>query len=720
MSNLLSIGLALSLALTGITPAQADVKSVRIIQALDQDGRLGPYGPYRLLTEEERRWLLLAQKGGPPSESLFKKTSTQVALIVLRYKPLFRGNLVVQSKPWRSDISAQLLFSMVNEQITRADYFKQVQVYALETPNPTVATKPSTPITPTTPTPNKAPRPQFEQSTSQKVQLGQPLKVVVQVKDETPAKTQATIQLLEGEKVLEAVRKKGTGRYTTTFGPDVTSRLNPQKSYSVRIIVNDGELSSTVRQGVQITPMAIAIKPAQTKPPAEKPVETESKPGVQTPLSKTPQVPPVKTKPLAEKPAEAESKSVVQTPSRKTPQVPPIKTKPLAEKPAETESKSVVQTPSRKTPKVPPVKTKPLAEKPAETESKPVVQTPSRKTPKVPPIKTKPLAEKPETQAKIPPQSETKLPEIQPDKTSTPETKTPAVEPTEKATPENKPPEIVKQPNEKPIEVPSEPIATQTSIPIQITFSDQTNDQIIPGQSLNVETMVTAPQLEKVTLSTQLLDKDTLVKTITLMAKGNGLYQGGLSGQETANLIPGRSYQLKSVADDGNSKAEAIEDLKIAQVATEPDEPFDLQIPTFFNMGGIPRATGASSSLRVTRSLNATYRFTVDIPREANRGVGQLLLEFPDSIVPPSPANIRVLANNNPIEIQKVDLNGSEFDIKLKDAAPPGSSMTVEVPGIRNPSLGGNYDFIITVLPAGDLPAFYALSPLRLIFVDRQ
>jgi Protein of unknown function (DUF2808) len=636
MPKWLSIGLALSLAFAGITPAQAGVKSVSITQILDQDGRLAVYGPYRLLTEQERRWLLQAQKGGPQSGPLFKKTSTQAALIVLRYQPLFRGDLGVQSKPWSTDISAPLLISMATGKMTLADYFKKVQVYALD--NPTVATKPSVPITPAAPPPNKAPRPQFDRSTSQKVQIGQPLNVAVQVKDETPAKTQATIQLLEGEKVLVAVRQKGTSRYTATFGPDVTKRLNPKARYSLRTIVSDGELFGTVRQGVQVAPMVAAIQPTKPKPPAEKPAKTEPKPVVQPPASKTP---PAKTKP-------SESKPETQ-----------VKIEPVPEQ------------------KVPP-------------ES----------------MSTKP----------IPPQ-EPKLPEITSAQTSTSETKIPVVEPT---TPENKPPEIVQQPDVKPVKIPLEPIATQTSIPIQIAFSDQTSDQIIPGQSLNVETIVTAPQPEKVTLSTQLLDKDTLVKTITLMAKGNGLYQGGLSGQETANLIPGRSYQLKSAADDGNSKAEAMEDLTIAQVAAEPDEPFDLQIPTFFNVEGIPRATGASSSLRVTRSLNATYRFTVDIPREANRGVGQVLLEFPDSIVPPSPGNIRVLANNNPIEIQKADLNGSEFDIKLKDAAPPGSSMSIEVQGTRNPSLGGNYDFRITVLPAGDLPAFYALSPLRLIFVDRQ
>jgi Protein of unknown function (DUF2808) len=612
--GLISTGLALSLSLAGIAPALAGVNPGSITQTLNTDGRLATYGPYQLLTEQELRWLLQAQKGGPQSGPLFKKTSTQAALIVLRYQPLFRGNLGVQSKPWGTDISAPLLISMALGKMTLADYFKKVQVYAMEPTTPAVASKPSTPATQAVPPPNKAPRLQFEPSTSQKIQINQPLKVAVRVKDETPAKTQATIQLLEGEKVLVAVRQKGTSLYTATFGPDVTSRLNPKARYSLRTIASDGELFSTIRQGVQVVPMAVAVKPAPTKKVAEKPSKTESKPTV------------------------------------KTPQEPPAKTKSGESAP----------------------------------ETQPIISQGTQEQPLAKPSVTEP--------------------------------KTPAVE----LIPENKPPEVAKPTAEKPVEALPGPIATQSTIPIQIAFSEQTSDQIIPGQSLNVEMMVTAPQPEKVALTTQLLDKDALVKTITLMAKGNGLFQGGLSGQETADLIPGRSYQLKSVAADGNSRAEAMEDLTIAQAAIEPDEPFDLQIPTFFNMEGIPRATGATSSLRVARSLNATYRFTVDLPREANRGIGQLLLEFPASIVPPSTGSIRVLANNNPIELQKVDLNGQEFDIKLKDAVPPGSSMTVEVQGIRNPSIGGNYPFIITVLPAGDLPAFYALSPLNIIFVDRQ
>ncbi len=611
-SKTFSLSLCLGFVLVGAFPVHAGVSPQSITESLNSDGRLAVYGPYRLLTEQERRWLLQAQKGGPESGPLFKKTSTQAALIVLRYQPLFRGNLGIQSKPWGTDISAPLLISMATGKMTLADYFKKVQVYAMEPTNPAVASKPSTPATQAVPPANKAPRLQFERSTSQKIQINQPLKVAVRVKDKTPAKTQATIQLLEGEKVLVAIRSKGASLYTATFGPDVTSRLNPKVRYSLRTIASDGELFSTIRQAVQVVPIPVAVKPAQAKQGLEKPSNTKSKPTVKTP----------------------------QEPSAKT--------------------------------------------------------TSAESAPDTNPILSQSTQEQPLA------------------KPSVPEPKIPVVEPVNQSILKNKPT------GEKPVEALPEPIATQSSIPVQIAFSDQTSDQIIPGQSLNVEMMVTAPQPEKVAISTQLLDKEALFKTITLMAKGNVLFQGGLSGQETADLIPGRPYQLKSVADDGNSKAEAMEDLTIAQAAIEPDEPFDLQIPTFFNIEGIPHATGATSSLRVARSLNATYRFTVDLPREANRGIGQILLEFPASIAPPSAGSIRVLANNNPIKLQKVDLNGQEFDIKLKDAVSPGSSMTVEVQGIRNPSIGGNYPFRITVLPAGDLPAFYALSPLNIIFVDRQ
>jgi hypothetical protein len=54
MPNLFSIGLTLCLALAGITPAQAGVKSANITQILDQDGRLEPYGPYRSLADRNR------------------------------------------------------------------------------------------------------------------------------------------------------------------------------------------------------------------------------------------------------------------------------------------------------------------------------------------------------------------------------------------------------------------------------------------------------------------------------------------------------------------------------------------------------------------------------------------------------------------------------------------------------------------------------------------
>ncbi|MGA7953191.1 MAG: DUF2808 domain-containing protein [Gloeobacterales cyanobacterium] len=138
-----SISLFLSFAWAALMPAQAGIGSHTITESLNQDSRLAVYGPYRLLTEQERRWLLQAQKGGPESKSLFQKTSTQAALVVLRYRPLFQGILGVESRPWETDISSPLLIAMATGKITLADYFKKTDIHATQSiPIPVTPKKP--------------------------------------------------------------------------------------------------------------------------------------------------------------------------------------------------------------------------------------------------------------------------------------------------------------------------------------------------------------------------------------------------------------------------------------------------------------------------------------------------------------------------------------------------------------------------------------------------
>jgi S-layer homology domain/Protein of unknown function (DUF2808) len=144
----LSLSLCLSLVWVAMIPAQARTGPNTITESLNKDGRLAVYGPYRLLTEQERRWLLQAQKGGPQSKSLFQKTSTQAALVVLRYRPQFQGMLGVESRPWQTDISSPLLIAMATGKITLADYFKKTDIHATRsipvpvTPNKPVQTTP--------------------------------------------------------------------------------------------------------------------------------------------------------------------------------------------------------------------------------------------------------------------------------------------------------------------------------------------------------------------------------------------------------------------------------------------------------------------------------------------------------------------------------------------------------------------------------------------------
>ena len=145
-SKTLSLSLCLSLVWAAVIPAQAGIGANTITESLNKDGRLAVYGPYRLLTEQERRWLLQAQKGGPQSKSLFQKTSTQAALVVLRYRPQFQGMLGVESRPWQTDISSPLLIAMATGKITLADYFKKTDIQATQStpvpPNKPVQTTP--------------------------------------------------------------------------------------------------------------------------------------------------------------------------------------------------------------------------------------------------------------------------------------------------------------------------------------------------------------------------------------------------------------------------------------------------------------------------------------------------------------------------------------------------------------------------------------------------
>jgi S-layer homology domain/Protein of unknown function (DUF2808) len=142
-SKTISLSLCLSFVWTVVMPVQAGTGPHTITDSLNKDGRLAVYGPYRLLTEQERRWLLQAQKGGPQSKSLFQKTSTQAALVVLRYRPQFQGMLGVESRPWETDISSPLLISMATGKITLAEYFKKTNIHATQpTPAPITLNKP--------------------------------------------------------------------------------------------------------------------------------------------------------------------------------------------------------------------------------------------------------------------------------------------------------------------------------------------------------------------------------------------------------------------------------------------------------------------------------------------------------------------------------------------------------------------------------------------------
>jgi hypothetical protein len=432
---------------------------------------------------------------------------------------------------------------MATGKITLADYFKKISINAIEpVASKDVAPKPTTPPTPP---PNKAPRPQYDRSTSQQVQSGQPITVAFRVKDETPTKIQATVQLLEGDKVFMAVKpvfQKQSNLYVAKFGPEISKRLNPKARYSLRTIVSDGELFGNVRQGLR------TIQPLQ-----EKPVKPASKP-------------PVKIQP--ERPKRQE----------------------------------------------------PRPEGPAATSPPPL------------------------------------------------------------------------------------------STPTQIAFTEQTSEQIIPGAPLKIETSVTASQPENIKVTVQLLDKDKVIATLPLTYKSQGIFQGTFSEQETSELKPGRSYQLKSLAEDGKGGAEALEDLIVSKIATENAD-FNLQVPTFFNPGTSPKVSQTSwIPGGDPANPSATYQFTVALPKGAGKDMGQILVDFPEGFKPPSSDQVLLAMNNTSIPLKSAELKGKTYDITFEKPVPAGTEVTVKISEIhRVASSGSANNIAITVLPAGDLPAFYEL-----------
>ncbi|WP_218079342.1 S-layer homology domain-containing protein [Anthocerotibacter panamensis] len=126
----------LGLGLLLLAPVRAGISDDAVMRSLDQDVRLGSYGPYRLFAGQAEQWRLVAQKGGPAYKSLFQKTSTQAALLVMRFRPEFRGLLEVQSHPWHTSIPTPLLLAMATGRIPLKDYFQQIAIAGIAPPLP--------------------------------------------------------------------------------------------------------------------------------------------------------------------------------------------------------------------------------------------------------------------------------------------------------------------------------------------------------------------------------------------------------------------------------------------------------------------------------------------------------------------------------------------------------------------------------------------------------
>jgi hypothetical protein len=100
----------------------------------------------------------------------------------------------------------------------------------------------------------------------------------------------------------------------------------------------------------------------------------------------------------------------------------------------------------------------------------------------------------------------------------------------------------------------------------------------------------------------------------------------------------------------------------------------------------------------------------VALPKQSGKGIGQILVDFPEGWVPPSAERLRLSMNNTPISIRNAEFKGQTYGITFENSVPSGAEVTVEIPEVRKMASSGNpNDVGVTVLPAGDLPAYYEL-----------
>lgn len=486
--------LAVGLVVCQARPGRGAISPDAIVRALNSDPRLSTHGPFRLLTEEVR-WRLTAQGGGPAGRVLFQKTATQAALTVLRFRPDFRGNLGVESQPWRMEIQTALLLAMATGKLTLDSYFQQTRVQALEVATSGGPLPQPSPDDPPPPPPNRPPRAQFDRSTSRSVRPGQPLTAAVRVIDETRGDDRVTLQLLSGEKILASTpltNQKKSGLYLGGFAGGATGTLDPAGRYSLRAVASDGRRSASVRQGFRV------VRP-QAPPPRQ---------------------------------------------------------------------------------------------------------------------------------------------------------------------------------------------------PLQVRFGEQTSDRVTPGQPLMVEATLDGGDSKPGTVQVSLLDGEQVVETIALAHTDGNHFRGELPGDRTLAFAPGRTYQLKGVAEAGDETAEAREDLLVVPG-------FYLQIPSFFNPNSMPRIEKTAIS-----AGGADYQFSVSLPGDAGRGIGQILVDLPEGTVP-NRDQVRIAVAGQPVAVDRVEMRGRQLAIFPQKTIPPGAAAEVEIQGLK-PTGGGSYG--VTVLPSGDLPAYYELT----------
>lgn len=145
--------------------------------------------------------------------------------------------------------------------------------------------------------------------------------------------------------------------------------------------------------------------------------------------------------------------------------------------------------------------------------------------------------------------------------------------------------------------------------------------------------------------------------------------------------------------------------------------------PTFFT-GQPPIFVGAQTPDSTINWPNAHYYFTFHLPNNSVESIGQVMIQQQESveIIPINLSSTYAFIGTQgnvgkPLTIQATQNPQTQaVNVTFNPPVPPGTTFTVRLEAVRNPSMDSIYLYNVTVFPSGMNPTAFPIGVGRLSF----